>query len=239
MNHTQLTVLITGGATGIGFAIAEKFHSAGNRVILVGRSHTALSKAVSGLPGAETCAADISLSSDRERLVAQFPEISVLVNNAGIQVNTPIASTAPEDIEHELLVNFLAPVLLSRAFLPLLLKQPSAAIINVSSGLALVPKESAAIYCASKAALHSFSKTLRWQLEDSGVRVFEVLPPLVETAMTAGRGKGKISAAQLAEEFWEGFKADRYEMLIGKTKLLSFINRLAPSVAEQIMRRGL
>jgi short-subunit dehydrogenase involved in D-alanine esterification of teichoic acids len=95
------------------------------------------------------------------------------------------------------------------------------------------------MYCASKAALHSFSTTLRWQLEDSNVRVFEVLPPLVETAMTAGRGKGKISSAQLAQEFWEGFKADRYEMLIGKTKLLSLVNRLAPSVAKKIMRRGL
>lgn len=239
MNHTQLTVLITGGATGIGFALAEKFHSAGNRVILVGRSEAALAKAVGALPGAEGCAADISLAQDRERVVKRFPDISVLVNNAGIQVNTLIAESSSEDIEHELAVNFLAPVLLSRAFLPHLMRQPVSAIVNVSSGLALVPKEVAAMYCASKAALHSFSKTLRWQLEGTSVRVFEILPPLVETAMTAGRGKGKISSAQLAEEFWEGFKSDRYEMLIGKTKLLSAVNRLAPSIAERIMRRGL
>ncbi|OGA44266.1 MAG: hypothetical protein A3G24_15070 [Betaproteobacteria bacterium RIFCSPLOWO2_12_FULL_62_13] len=239
MNHTHHTVVITGGATGIGFALAERFHSAGNRVILVGRSEASLAKAASALPGVEAFAADVSVAQDRERLVGRFPDISILVNNAGIQVNTPIAESKPEDIEHELSVNFLAPVLLCRAFLPVLAQRPSAAIVNVSSGLALVPKEVAAMYCASKAALHSFSKALRWQLESTNVRVFEVLPPLVETAMTAGRGKGKISAAQLAEEFWEGFKADRYEMLIGKTKLLSAVNRLAPSVAERIMRRGL
>jgi uncharacterized oxidoreductase len=239
MNPTQLTVLVTGGSTGIGFALAEKFHSAGNRVILVGRSEASLVKATQTLRGAEYCVADISLAQDRERLVALYSDISILVNNAGIQLNTPIAESAPEAIEHELNVNFLAPVLLSRSFLPLLASRPAAAIVNISSGLALVPKEAAAMYCASKAALHSFSKTLRWQQEGTSVRVFEVLPPLVETAMTAGRGKGKISAAQLAEEFWEGFKSDRYEMLIGKTKLLSLINRLAPSVAEKIMRRGL
>jgi uncharacterized oxidoreductase len=239
MNPTQLTVLITGGATGIGFALAEKFHSAGSRVILVGRSEAALAKATSALPGAQACVADISLAQDRETLVAQFPDISVLINNAGIQINKPIADCAPAEIEHELSVNFLAPVLLTRAFLPLLVQQPTAAIVNVSSGLALVPKEVAAMYCASKAALHSFSITLRWQLESSTVRVFEVIPPLVDTAMTAGRGKGKITSAQLAQEFWEGFKADRYEMLIGKTKLLSLVNRLAPSLAQKIMRPGM
>ncbi|MFA6312976.1 MAG: SDR family NAD(P)-dependent oxidoreductase [Sterolibacterium sp.] len=239
MNHTHQTVIVTGGATGIGFALAGKFHAAGNRVILVGRSEASLAKAAGALTGAESFAADVSIAQDRARLVSRFPDVSILVNNAGIQVNTPIAESAPEDIERELSINFLAPALLCRAFLPVLVQRPTAAIVNVSSGLALVPKETAAMYCASKAAMRSFSKALRWQLEGTNVRVFEVLPPLVETAMTAGRGKGKISAAQLAEEFWEGFKADRYEMLIGKTKLLSLVNRLAPSIAERIMRRGL
>ncbi len=239
MNPTHHRVLITGGATGIGFAFAEKFHATGNHIILVGRSEATLVKAAASLPGADTCVADVSIAEHRERLVERFSDITVLINNAGIQVNTPIAECAPADIEHELNINFLAPVLLSRAFLPRLVQQPSAAIINVSSGLALVPKEVAAIYCASKAALHSFSKALRWQLEGTSVRVFEVLPPLVDTAMTTGRGKGKISPARLVDEFWEGFKSDRYEMLIGKSKLLALVNRLAPSVAERIMRRGL
>lgn len=239
MNPKDHRVLITGGASGIGFALAEKFHAAGNQVILVGRSEATLAKAAGLLPGAQTCVADVAIAEHRDRLLRQFGDITVLINNAGIQMNTPIAESSPTEIEHELHTNFLAPVLLCRAFLPRLVQQASAAIVNVSSGLALVPKESAAIYCASKAAMHSFSKTLRWQLEDSHVRVFEVLPPLVDTAMTAGRGQGKISAAQLADEFWEGFLSDRCEMLIGKAKLLAWVNRLAPSMAEKIMRRGL
>ena len=239
MKTTNNTVLITGGGSGIGFALAEKFHAAGNRVIVVGRNEAALSKAAAALPGITTRVADISIAANRENLVAEFSDVSILVNNAGIQNNTPISESSPADIEHELNINFLAPVLLCRAFLPYLLQRDSAAIINVSSGLALVPKQAAAIYCASKAALHSFSKTLRWQLESSGIKVFEVLPPLVETAMTSGRGKGKISPAQLAEEFWQAFQRDQQEILIGKTKLLSVINRLLPSVAEKIMRGGL
>lgn len=237
MNPTSHRVLITGGATGIGFALAAKFHAFGNHVILAGRSEAALSKAAGALPGSEICVADVSRAEDREQLVALFPNITVLVNNAGIQSNIPIVEAAPADIEHELHVDFLGPVLLARAYLPQLLRQPSAAIVNVSSALAIVPKKSAAIYCASKAALHSFSKVLRWQLEGTNVRVFELLPPTVDTAMTAGRGRGKISPTRLADHFWEAFKADRYEIGIGQTKLLAWINRLAPAVAERIMRR--
>lgn len=239
MHTTGHTVLITGGASGIGFALAEKFHAAGNRVIVVGRNQDALAKAAAALPGIITRVADISLAEDRQQLVTEFSDISILVNNAGVQYNLPLGESSDHEIEYELNVNFLAPVLLSRAFLPHLQEREESAIINVSSGLAIVPKQVAAIYCASKSAMHSFSKTLRWQLEGSPVRVFEILPPLVDTAMTAGRGKGKISPAELAREFWEGFQADKYEMLIGKTKLLYFLNRLLPSVAVKIMRPGL
>jgi len=238
MQTTRHSVLITGGASGIGLAIAGKFHQAGNQVILVGRSEAALAAACKLLPGAQSCVADVSSGTDRARLVSLYPQVTILVNNAGIQFNDAIAQANEADIERELNVNFLAPVLLAKAFIPGLSQHPAAAIINVSSGLALVPKEDAAIYCASKAALHSFSKTLRWQLEATPIRVFEVLPPLVETAMTAGRGKGKITPAQLADEFWEGFKNDRMEMLIGKAKLLFWINRLAPRLAEKILRPG-
>jgi len=238
MKTTQQTVLVTGGASGIGFALAQKFHQAGNRVILVGRSQVTLLAACKVLPGAELCVADVSIAADRARLVNLYPQVTILVNNAGIQFNGPLADASEANIEQELTVNFLAPVLLAKAFIPLLSKHQAAAIINVSSGLALVPKEDAPIYCASKAALHSFCKTLRWQLEATPIRVFEVLPPLVETAMTAGRGKGKITPAQLADEFWEGFQRDRMEMLIGKAKLLAWVNRLAPRLAEKILRPG-
>ncbi len=200
MNPSGHTVLITGGATGIGFALAKKFQAAGNRVIVVGRSEQKLAAATAALPGISTCAADVTSAADRARLLGTYLDISILINNAGIQYLVPVLESTPHDIKHELDVNFLSPVLLCRAFLPLLLQRESAAIVNVSSGLALVPKQTASIYCVSKAALHSFSKTLRWQLEGTGVKVFEVLPPVVDTAMTAGRGRAKISPDRLAEE---------------------------------------
>lgn len=142
-NHT---VLITGGSTGIGLALAATFHAAGNRVIVVGRNEAALANAAAALPGITTSVADVSIPTDRERLAARFPDVSILVNNAGVQHNMPVSESSPSDIEYELVVNFLAPVLLCRAFLPHLLRQDAAAIVNVSSGLALVPKQSAAIY---------------------------------------------------------------------------------------------
>lgn len=236
MKSTQHTVLITGGATGIGFALAEKFHAHGNRVILVGRTESALAHAASALPGAEFVVADVANAQDRERLVRLHPGVTVLINNAGIRVETPFDQVLADDLAHELDINFLAPILLSKAYLPLLKQHSEAAIVNVSSGVALWPREVAAMYCASKAALHSFSKSLRWQLEGSSVRVFEILPPMVATAMASGRGKGKITPAQLADEFWEKFQSDRFEMLIGKTKLLHWLRRISPAVTDKQMR---
>lgn len=207
MNPSGHKVLITGGASGIGLALAKRFHAAGNALVLAGRRADALAEAARALPGAQTQVADITQPADRARLLQAHGDISILVNNAGIQINRPLLEQDQADIRHELETNLAAPVLLTHAFLPALLCQPQAAIVNVSSGLALVPKEAASIYCASKAALHSFSQTLRWQLEGTPVQVFELLPPLVDTAITQGRGKGKISADALAAEFWRTFAA--------------------------------
>jgi uncharacterized oxidoreductase len=229
-------VLITGGATGIGLALAQRFHKAGNQVIVVGRGKTALDTASAHLPGVVSRVGDVSDPAHRSRLVEEFADISVLVNNAGIQRNGAFSTMSASEIESELAINLAAPVMLCHAFLPHLVQRPEAAIVNVSSVLAIVPKESAAIYCASKAALHSFSRTLRWQLERTQVRVFEVLPALVDTAMTAGRGKGKISPDAVAAEFWAGFQADRTEIFVGKAKAARFINRLSPALAERIIR---
>lgn len=238
MKPTDHRVLITGGATGIGFALASKFHAFGNHVILVGRSGEALARATAALPGAEACVSDLTRADHRSQLVERYGDISILVNNAGVQVNGTIAGSSPTEIENELGINLVAPVLLARAYVPRLVTAPSAAIVNVSSALALVPKENAAVYCASKAGLRSFSRALRWQLEGTNVRVFELVPPLVDTAMTAGRGTSKMSPARLADEFWRGFTSDRHEIVVGKARLLSLVNRLAPSLAERIMRRG-
>lgn len=241
MNSKGHTVLITGGATGIGFALAKRFHHEGNQVILVGRREQALKQAQAQLSGSQIAVADISIAADRERLLRDFPEVNILINNAAIQFTKPFMEQTDAEITQEIDINLTAPVLLTQLFLPQLKSKEAAAVINVSSGLAVVPKETCAIYCTTKAALHSFSQVLRWQLEKSSVRVFEILPPMVATPLSQGKGyaKLKISPDELADEFWQGFVKNRFELMIGKTKWLYWINRLSATLGQRIMRKGL
>lgn len=244
MRPTQNTVLITGGTSGIGLELARRFHREGNAVIVTGRNPSALGRVRSELPGLIAEQADMADPAALSRLVERYPEVNILVNNAAVQHNYNLADPgrSVELIDEELAINLLGPLRLIKLMLPRLLSKEAAAIINVSSGLAIVPKQSAPVYCASKAALRSFTRSLRWQLEGGPVKVFEIVPALIETPMTAGRGKGrmgKITPAALVDEFWAGFVRDRYELRIGKTKLLYHLQRLAPALAERIMRPGL
>lgn len=241
MNTAHNTVLITGGTSGIGFALAQRFLQEGNAVIVTGTNAEKAKAVKSQLPTITIELADIRDRQALDRLVYNYPDVNILINNAGVQYNYDFANPAiaVQQIETELDINLLGPLYLTKGFLPQLLSHPTAAIINVSSGLGIVPKQSAPIYCASKAALHSFTKTLRWQLEATSVRVFEIIPPIVDTAMTRGRGRGKIKPEALVKEFWRDFSQDRFEMRIGKTKLLFVFQRFIPTLAERIMRSGL
>ena len=221
-------VLITGGATGIGFALAKQFHAV-------------LQQAQAQLSGCQIAVADIGKAEDRARLVQQFPDVNVLINNAGIQFTKRFDTQTDDEIAQEIQTNLAAPAQLTLAFLPVLRDKSEAAVVNVSSGLAIVPKETCALYCATKAALHSFSQVLRWQMEDSSVRVFEILPPMVATPMSQGKGHAnlKISPDELAEEFWHDFQRDHFEIMAGKSKWLYWINRLSATLGQRIMRKGL
>ncbi|BAZ37728.1 putative oxidoreductase [Calothrix sp. NIES-4101] len=238
-NHN--TVLITGGTSGIGLALAQRFLRERNTVIVTGTNAEKAQAVRHQLPAITVELADMRDRLALEKLVYNYPDVNILINNAGVQYNYDFADPviAVEQITDELDINLLSPLSLTKLFLPQLLSHSTAAIINVSSGLGIVPKQSAPIYCASKAALHSFSKTLRWQLEATSVRVFEIIPPIVDTAMTQGRGRGKITPEALVEEFWRDFSRDCPEIRIGKTKLLFFLQRLMPTLAERIMRPGL
>ncbi len=240
MQTTGHTVLITGGAAGIGRALALRFAQAGNQVIAVGRDAQKLIELKAIQPTITTIQADLAHASERQRLADQVPAVSILINNAGVQYHGDLVEqqSAHVDRDQEIAINLTAPIDLIQRFLPKLQQQLEAAIINVSSGLALVPKQQAPIYCATKAGIHIFTKALRWQLEQSQVRVFEIIPPLVDTAMTAGRGKGKISPEALVEEFWRGFARDKYQLAIGKVKLLIQLQRFVPSLADRLMRYG-
>jgi uncharacterized oxidoreductase len=186
MELSNNTVLVTGGASGIGLAIAERFLKAGSEVVICGRRAEKLQEAKVAHPEFHTRVCDLGRAPEREALavwaVREFPRLNVLVNNAGIQRRVRLADREAWDrTREEIAVNFDAPVHLSRLFIPHLGSQPRAAIINVTSGLSFSPIAAVPVYCATKAALHSFTLSLRHQLKDTPIRVIEIIPPAVDT----------------------------------------------------------
>ena len=186
MELASNTVLVTGGASGIGLALAERFLAAGSEVIVCGRRAPKLDEARARHPRLKTRVADLSSDADRESLVrwtvSEYPALNVLVNNAGIQRRVVLADPEPwADTHEEVVINLEAPIHLSRLMIPHLKNQRTAAIINVTSGLSFAPLATVPIYCATKAALHSFTLSLRHQLAGTSVRVIEVIPPAVDT----------------------------------------------------------
>lgn len=235
-------VLITGGSRGIGLALARAFADHGNEVLVVARSKERLDALRAQHPGLRTFAADLSVADElealRDHVVAEFPSVNVLVNNAAIQLNGDFLDELDaRDIEAELMTDVLAPVRLTKLLLPLLAAQPGAAVVNLSSVLAFTPKETAPVYCAAKAFVHSFSTGLRYQLEARGIRVFELIPPLVDTDMTQGRGNGKMAPDAVAAAFLGAWRQDRYQVRVGRTKLFMIAHRLAPGLIGRIVRR--
>ena len=191
MKITGNTILITGGATGIGFALAKAFLEAGNEIIICGRREHKLLEAQNELPEVHIRVCDVAKESDRRELfgwtMANFKKLNMLVNNAGIQREVDFKQGAKGlSAENELDINLAAPIHLSALFIPHLMTKPEAAIVNISSGLGFIPLAIMPIYCATKAGLHSFSLTLRHQLRDTSIRVYEVIPPTVDTELDQG-----------------------------------------------------
>ena len=189
MEITGNTILITGGATGIGLALAEVFITAGNTVIICGRKENKLKQAKAKFSQIHTMVCDLSKEEERESLCASiknnFTNLNILVNNAGIQ-NIIAFKKGTEEvpaIESEIAINLVAPIYLSACLVPFLFTKKEAAIINLSSSLGFVPKANKPVYCATKAAIHSFSLSLRHQLKDTSIKVFEVIPPMVDTGL--------------------------------------------------------
>ncbi len=224
------TILITGGSTGIGLSLAESFLKEGNEVIICARREELLAEAKSKFPELHTRVCDVSNPEDRAGLFnwikSDFSNLNILINNAGIQreVNFKKGSEIIETAVSEMRINFESPVVLSAMFIPFLSGKENSAIINVSSGLAFVPIAGMPIYCASKAALHSFSVSLRHQLKDSGIKVFELIPPAVDTDLDKGARKARgqkdfgIKSEVVAEETINALKNDEYEIVVGFAK---------------------
>jgi uncharacterized oxidoreductase len=223
MNVSGNNILITGGATGIGLALAERFLNAGSKVTICGRREQTLREAQAKNPGLDIRACDVGNPTERIALLdwatRELPEMNVLVNNAGIQrrgVN--LAETEDwEPIHQEIAINLEGPIHLSRLFAPHLSKQKRPAIINVTSGLAFVPLAMVPVYCATKAALHSFTLSLRHQLaQKTPIHVIEVIPPAVNTDL-GGKGLHDFGVPldEFSDSIFSRLQGDELEIAYG------------------------
>jgi uncharacterized oxidoreductase len=243
MKISENTILVTGGATGIGYAMAEAFLNAGNEVIICGRREEKLAEARKKLSGVNTIRCDVSEDRERKALLANmkknFKGLNVLVNNAGIQRDIDFTRGDGELSagESEIRINLEAPIVLSALFLPFLMEHDNPCIINVSSALGFVPMARMPVYCATKAALHSFTLSLRHQLAKSGMQVIEVLPPAVDTELNPeGRKKRNMQPFGVsAEEFVASVMKDLRE---GRQEIgFGYSNDLMNASREELDKR--
>ena len=239
MDVNGKTVLLTGGSAGIGREIARQLKAKGAGVILTGRDPERL--AAMEAEGFEVLAADLSTPAGVDALVAALGEksIDVLINNAGLGVPHDVRNAMPDADAADgcLYANLAAPIRLITALLPRLRERPQAAIVNVTSGLAIAPNTASSVYCASKAGLRSYTMALRAQLKGEPFQVIEALPPVVDTQMTATRKTGKMPPQECARQILAALESGQPEANVGMVKVLRAVYSLSPALARSIMRR--
>ncbi len=247
MNLSNNIILLTGGATGIGLALAERLQAAGSQVIAVGRRADKLQQAQQRVPGLLTYRADLAQPAERVALAEwvrrEHPGLNVLFNNAGILRRVAVADLGAsladwEQARQEIAINFEAPVHLTALLLPHLQHQAGATVINLSSGLAFTPWAAAPVYSATKAAVHSFSLSLRYQAAPLGVAVVELVPPIVQTDLASGAGlppgepvdrfADAVLARLAAGETEIGYASAEVRRLASREQLDDFFRRLNP-----------
>lgn len=243
------TILITGGATGIGLALAEAFLNEGNEVVICGRRENKLEEVKKRFPQIHTRVSDVGNEKEREELfrwsIAEFPSLNILVNNAGIQREIDFRKGTQdfEGTESEIGINFEGLVHLSALSIPHFMTRKEAAIVNVSSGLAFVPLAIVPVYCATKAATHSFSMSLRHQLKKTSVKIFELIPPTVDTQLDRGarakRGQENrgIPPGEVAVAALKGMQNDEFEITVGMAQNLKMGSQSDPAKVFESMNR--
>jgi uncharacterized oxidoreductase len=221
MDLSSKTVVITGGASGIGFALAERFLRAGSQVLVCGRREVKLREAKEEHPEIHTRVCDLARESDRLALVdwvaREFPETDVLVNNAGIQERLDLTrADSWLRARQEIAINLEAVIHLSMLFVPHLARQREPAIVNITSGLAFAPLAAVPVYCATKAAVHSFTLSLRRQLAATTIRVVEIAPPAVDTDLGGpGLHTFGVPVEELADAVTPRLQAGELEIAYG------------------------
>ncbi len=246
MNPTGNTILITGGGSGIGRGLAEAFHKQGNQVIIAGRRQSVLDETIAANPGMKSITVDIedptAIISFASKAAADFPSLNVLINNAGIMKPENLAAD-PIDLstaESIITTNLLGPLRLTAALLPTLRKQPKATIVNVTSGLAFLPLAATPTYCATKAAIHSWTQSLRYQLRDTNMEVLELAPPYVQTELMGARQAADPNAMPLADFIAEAVPlfinpSDSGEILVKRVEPLRWAEKTG--TFDQIFNR--
>lgn len=205
MNITGNTILMTGGGSGIGRGLAEAFHKTGNQVLIAGRRRQALEQVTADNPGMKAVTLDIenpgSIRALGVQMAAEFPALNVVINNAGIMrpENLQAPSNDRADAEAIITTNLLGPIRLTAALLPLLKRQARSTIMTVSSGLAFLPLAMTPTYCATKAAIHSYTLSLRWQLKGTTTEIIELIPPYVQTHLMGAEQAADPRAMPLGE----------------------------------------
>lgn len=234
MKTTGNTILITGGGSGIGRALAEAFHARGNRVIIAGRRQSALDEATRANPGLASLVLDLedpaAIRHFATRLIAAHPALNVVIHNAGIMKAENLAEARGAVAEATVATNLLGPIRLNNALLPHLLRQPDAAVMTVTSGLAFIPLAAFPTYSATKAALHSYTESLRFQLRGTPVQVLELAPPYVQTELIGAQQATDPNAMPLKDFIAETMQILAQspavpEILVERVKPLRFAQR--------------
>jgi uncharacterized oxidoreductase len=232
------TILITGGSTGIGYELAKELTEKNNSVIICGRSLEKLKKAKTEIPSIHIFQCDISMQSECVKLhdwiSKNHPECNVLINNAAIVhvANFHSDNEILSKIDAEIRTNFIAPVVLSKLFLPTLERNGNPNIIFISTGLVYIPRAVYPMYCATKAALHSFVQTLRIQLHSSSITIKEIFLPAIDTPFHQGKPpKIAITPQKAVHEILKELNKNCTEIKVGGSKILYFLSRIAPDFA--------
>jgi len=243
MKTSQNTVLLIGGTAGIGLEIAKQLTALDNHVIITGRNQERLDAAAASLQNVTTILSDVSKADDVDQLVsrikAEFPQLNIVINNAGRALLYNLADPNQDAFayaEDEMLTNYLSIIRINQKLLPVLKQQEASAIVNVSSIVAYVPGITLPTYAASKAALHSYSTSLRLSLEETTVKVFELMPPLVDTEFSKEiGGHNGIKPSVVADEFLAALTNDEFEIRVGDTAKIYELFRQSPVDALNVM----
>ncbi len=226
MKLTGNTILITGGTSGIGLALARQLNMMNNKIIICGRREDRLLEIKRQNEGIVTKVCDVTDAQQRvdltEWIFQNYPDINVLINNAGVQLHADLTTTGDlANIRRETETNFIAPIHFTQMFTARLLVKDEAAIINITSGLAFVPLAAAAVFCATKAALHSLTLSLRYQLKGTNIKVFEIAPPMVDTELgyehreDKNESHGGMETREFVNLVIDALERDDYETAIG------------------------